>query len=485
MIKKGNLHALVQSLSKSEKRYFRLHTAQGDAGYLRLFDFVDKQDVPDDKAIRLHFRNEKFSSQLHVAKIYLAELIMKSLRNYYSKQSALGKTLNLLRDAEILFKKELFDLCRLKLEKAGKIAAKYEFIALQSEILSWKRKLVLVAKGQSKAEMLKITTEESTVINQLLENNSLWRHTIALFNQRADKDFAGRLPKELPSTLQSLTLLRHIEYTLHYINGDVAGAENAVSTLIGHLADQPHRITEDPTAYVTAISNKISILIRQKRWKEIEALIMQMREVPARLKPSASKFTVRLWLRIFNLELEMYRDTKQFTRAGALIREIETFFQEREDSLPADYRIMLYYQVASVYFSKGLFPKSLAWTNKILNHNFNETRNDLQCYARLLNLVVHFELNNIIVLRYSVDNTKRFFRKKKFNNDFATGTLKLFSRLGHVYPDDYSRLFSETYQDLFASQADLSANLDYLDLKYWLESKLKNKSKRSAGKTTG
>src|SRR5688572_25646962 len=100
MVKKGNLFLLIKSLSKSEKRYFKLFADNGksDSNYLQLFEAIDKQEEFDEDAIRKKFKGKAFTAQLHVAKIYLSELILKSLRNFHANDSVNGQVLDLIRD---------------------------------------------------------------------------------------------------------------------------------------------------------------------------------------------------------------------------------------------------------------------------------------------------------------------------------------------------------------------------------------------------
>ena len=57
----------------------------GDSGksYMKLFDFIDKQQQADDKQIEDHFKQAAFIRQPHVMKNYLYQLIMKSLRSFH------------------------------------------------------------------------------------------------------------------------------------------------------------------------------------------------------------------------------------------------------------------------------------------------------------------------------------------------------------------------------------------------------------------
>jgi hypothetical protein len=210
---------------------------------------------------------------------------------------------------------------------------------------------------------------------------------------------------------------------------------------------------------------------------EIEALIKEMRGVPAKYKlTNQSKFTVRLWLRIFNLELEVYRDTRQLTKGTLLIREVETFMTSHGNAISDNYKIMIYYQVACIYFLKENYSGSLQWINKIVNANFGDTRTELQCYARIMNLMIHFELNNIIVLRYAVDSCRRFFKKKKMTNIFVQQILLLFSRLSLAPPKEFKDLFQKSYNEIYIRHPNQAEKAqDYIDVKVWIENKLKRR----------
>ena len=481
MVKKGNLFLLMKSLSKSEKRYFRIYAGMkgSDTNYLLLFDAIDKQKQYDEEEIRKKFKGKKFLSQLHVTKIYLTELILKALKNYYSDSSVHSKILNLLKDIELLFEKELYDLCHHRIEKAEGLARRYEKLSLQTEILFWKRKLAL-AVAPNTDDVNSILTNEETIIEQMKMLNTWWRRTININKLLKDDTFITQFhtPKHNKSNvLQSQVLHYHILYGINFIKGDIRKADQNISELITLLERFPHRIQEDPHAYATAIGNKIGLYLSKKKWKAIPALIKKMREVPSRYKlKSESRFTVRLWLRLFNVELEMYRDSRQLDKGIVLMTEIQQFIDKRRKSIPADYLLLLYYQFANIFFLKKAYSQSLHWLNEIINVNFGDTRNDIQCYARILNLMVHFELRNIIVLRYALDSCRRFLKKKRFTITSQKELLSLFSRLSHANPEEYAAIFKKALSEIYPPGS--KQEQDYIDIKGWLL----EKGNRSSGK---
>jgi hypothetical protein len=475
MAKKGNLFLLIKSLSKSEKRYFRIYAGiTGRAvNYLQLFDAIEEQKEYDEEKIRKKLRGKKFLSQLHVTKIYLTELILKALKNYHSDTSVQSKLLDLLKDIELLFDKDLYDLCYYKIQKAEDLASKYQKLPLLIEVIFWKRKLALAVSANRK-DIHCLLVKEKNTIEQMEVLNTYWQHTINIGSLINDDNFLKELTakkSDITYALQSRVLHSHILYSLRFLKGDIKEAEKHISDLIELLEEFPDRIKEDPHSYVTAISNKIGLYLVGKRWDEIPALIYKIREVPLKYRlKNESRFTVRLWLRTFNVELEMYRDSKQLEKGIALMDEIQQFIEKRRKAIPTDYILLLYYQFANIFFLKKEYAKSLHWLNEIINFNFGDTREDIQFYARILNLIVHFELNNIIVLRYAVDSCRRFLKKKRTEISSGKEILNLFSKLSHAYPDEYQTIFKKAHTEIFPAHS--RQTQDYIDIKGWLEEKL-------------
>jgi hypothetical protein len=479
--KKGNLHALIRSLSGSEKRYLRLHGFSGNdkANYLKLFAAVEKQDVADDESLKKIFKQEAFVKQLHVAKIYLSELILKSLRNYHSGNTITSSIHDLLRDAEILFRKELYESSLLKVRKALLLADKFEKLPLALECLQWERR-VLLAMGRQGGDDATVTLEkEGVAISQLHQQYVYWHRTHFLFDLLKDDEAVTGLKNDEPATLQAKTLHKHLLYSYYFVNRQFQEAEEEISSLIAVLETESDRISDDPGSYVTAIGNKIGLLMSQKRWNEIEAMIRLMREVPVKYDlPRDSRFTVRLWLRIFNLELEVYRDTRQLEKGIQLSKDVKEYLTRHGPLIPPNYRIMLCFQSASIHFLKGNYTPSLHWSNEIVNENYGSTREDLQCYARILNLMIHYELGNILVIRYAVESFRRFFSKKKSLGEFEQNIFILFARLSKSPQQEHKKVFRYFRELLYPQDKQDTGAEDYLDFRKWMENKMQPSSGR-------
>lgn len=486
MVKKEQLFCLIKSLTKAEKRYFRLFASvnSSDANYILLFDAIDSQNIYDEKAIKEKFKEKNFTKQLHVTKNYLNKLILKSLRNYHSKISVDAELKELLREVEILYRKELFEQCSDALTKAERISKELENQTALLEIKNWQRKLLLT-KGEPFRNQKKINNvinDEKEIIENLSVHNKYWDYTINIF------DYFGKSKKELnkllkdplikdeknAKTLQSKILFYHLNYSIAIAKSDTGGALEILTQLIKLIEKYPARITHDPHSYITALNNKIGMLLSVKNYDEIHDLILKIRNVPQKYKlKDERKITFKLWLRTYNVELEMYRDTENIKRGIELIDEVKDFVSKNKDSISPDYKSLLFYQFAYIYFMNKNYIESLKWINKIIGGEIGKGREDIESYARFLNLIIHYELNNIYVLKYAVESTRRFLKKKRDLKDFEKILLKFFSKLSTTHSEKHKELFADLNKELFLNTGAVQkANvLDYLNFDKWIEAK--------------
>ena len=67
------LFSLIKSLTKSEKRFFKLNSSlqSGDKNYLKLFDYIEKQNSYNEEKLKNNFKGEKFILHLPSEKNHL------------------------------------------------------------------------------------------------------------------------------------------------------------------------------------------------------------------------------------------------------------------------------------------------------------------------------------------------------------------------------------------------------------------------------
>ncbi len=487
MSKKGNLFLLIKSLTKSEKRYFKLFTPNGDGNqnYLQLFDFIDQQEAYDETAIKKHFAGEKFIRQLHVTKIYLSGLIMKSLRNYHQKISTDAEIKDLLRDVEILFRKDLPDQCHYTLEKAFKLANKHEKFHYLPEICTWKRKLLLSrpSTGKQRALVNEVLNQEKQAIDKLGRLHQYWHLTLNMFDilgPGADPEKAKVYQSLLDDsnqadTFQTRVLYYFLQQSQHYMRYENDITYQYARELVGFIENYPAHIQEEPNTYATALNNLIGVCLQLRKMEEVVSLIKKTKEIPVKYHLKNQKpFTIKMLAQTYNIELEFYRDTRQYKKSTAAVHEIQQFLSENHRHVPDSYKVLLHYQIAYLYFVQKQYSDALQWLNEIIGHSYGNVRDDIQSYGRILNLIIHFELGNILVLKYAVESTRRFLKKKRGLQPFEKEILRFFSKISTAPLGAYKPLFHQLQTSLFRGMDEqtIAYVLDYLDFKSWIYGKL-------------
>ncbi len=126
----NNLHSLIRSMSKAEKRYFKLYSSRHTLGernnYSILFDAVDKQEEYNEEKLLAKFKGEALTNRFSISKRRLYEAVLKSLDAFHANSSIDEKIRKLLHYSEILYDRSLYEQSEKILQSARKLATKHE-----------------------------------------------------------------------------------------------------------------------------------------------------------------------------------------------------------------------------------------------------------------------------------------------------------------------------------------------------------------------
>ena len=141
------------------------------------------------------------------------------------------------------------------------------------------------------------------------------------------------------------------------------------------------------------------------------------------------------------------------------------------------HRIMVFnYKIASLYFGSGDYNTAIDYVQRIINDPV-DLRGDLQCYARLLHLLAHYELGNFELMEPLTKSVFRFMAKMENLTvveeemfKFLRNSLK-FTR--HKVRQELAK-FLQTIKHLEKNRFETRA-FAYMDIISWVESKVHNK----------
>ena len=140
---KDNLFQLVKSLSKSEKRQFKLYVGRlgvnTDSKFLNLFNFLDKAITYNEISILEKAGIKK--QQLANVKAHLYKQILISLKLSPSHQNVRSQIREQLDFATVLYQNGLYKQSLKILEKAKSIAYRYEEMSRDELVELWEKSI--------------------------------------------------------------------------------------------------------------------------------------------------------------------------------------------------------------------------------------------------------------------------------------------------------------------------------------------------------
>ncbi|WP_062057069.1 hypothetical protein [Aquimarina longa] len=459
MKKNEELFYLIKSLSKSEKRYFKLSSQANDnTEYLHLFDAIEMQKQYDEPKIKELFKDKAFIIQLTTIKNYLKQRILQSLRNYHSRVSKNAELMDIIRNVEILYHKGLYTICLSELSRAEKKATNFQQDVLLFHIYDWKRKVHQAVRPQDFETLKTITLQQKNTLESTNEYIEL-----LLANIDPDK-FSLSHKKNL--SLQNKTLKTLHKYRKQILIKHTEKAKQTLEDLIKEWDQNPELLKEYFSMYFSINNNLLGFLVFKKQYKEAFVRILLLKQKSLTID-NTSAALIKEKLRLYNIELEIHRNLKGLHTTHEIIDEIQSFISQHKSVAPNNYWLSFKFQFATIYFLKKDFKKALHWVNEILNHQTKKDRKDLITYTLWLNLLIHYELSNGFTIRYLIDALKKQLKKQKNIAPYEKLILKFLSKTVEYTTLDKRKEFI-ILRKLLEEDPIPNHILGYLDFTEWI-----------------
>ena len=501
MVPSTDLFVLIHSLDKNEKRYFRLFAARqaGEKNYLKLFNAISLQEEYDEADIIKQFKKEGFTRRFALTKSYLYGLVLKSLRMYHENRSISLEIKSSLNSINILFSKGLFKQAMKMLMSVKKVVEKYEKIDFKPEIITLQRGIVSALGWQNytqedidnmHGELKKDLGRISTVNDYERLANKLFQ---TLFNQGfvRDKKQQQELEKimndpllkdesKLP-TLGSKLPFYLVHSAYYSMQGDLNKQHYYNEKQVEFYRQYPHMVRDNHKRFLSSLHNYISTCTRLKKYKEAERSILELKNLL-----SVPEFAKDMLLRVrvfdysFNVEIDMFIQRGHFDKGIGLVPDFEAGMKQYWKMIKPDSVLMVYFNIAYLYFGAQQYEESKRWINKFFTIPSLYSKKDFYCIARILNLLIHYELGNFDLLEYTLKSTyqllgrhAKLFRSEKLTLNFIKKYLN-----SHPDKSTLKKMFQEMIDDIKEIKKDPYEKqlMEYFDLISWVESKIQGRT---------
>ncbi|PKP48577.1 MAG: hypothetical protein CVT95_04240 [Bacteroidetes bacterium HGW-Bacteroidetes-12] len=494
------LFHLIKSLTKSEKRYFKLMSSlqTGEKNYIKLFEFVEEQDSYDEEALKNQFKDENFIKHLPSEKNHLYKLILKSLRGFHADTSAASIIQENLRNIELLFNKALYTECYKNILRTKETAYIYEKYYFLLDLIDWEKKLVEEAflDNKFKVNMDNLIEEESDCIEKLrniAEYQKLYsrlNYVIRKGGYTRNKEGQNEIEKiashpliigtSTAHSIKATTACYSIKGLCAVTNHDHKTASENFNKVIKIMEANPPIMKELPKRYIRALNNVLYTHLVEKDWDKTLSIIEKMKALETKSGFESIDIQLKLFTLPFNAELNTYISKGEYAEAiKKVVPEILERLQHFNGKVNKEEEMLFYYNISRAYFFTEDLKGALRYINLVLNENKPGLRDDVYTFARLVNLIIHYELNNLDLLEYNIKSTKRFLSINKRDYKFEAIFIQEMRKLTKCKTEEkLKEQFIEFKKSLLTILQDPYEKiaLDYFDFLIWLDSKINNQS---------
>ncbi len=489
-----SLFQLIQSLERSEKRNFKLYmtrnSGSGDLKVVQLFDALDKMKLYDEE--QLLAKNSSIQKQqLSNLKAHLYREILASMRLLNQEENIDLQLHEQLDFARLLYNKGLYLQSLKILDRVKDMARANNQVTYILQVLFLEEKieaLHITRSMQDRAEKLSAEVEEVNGRLKLigaLSNLSLQLYSWYIKNGHArnEEDKAtvdafvnNRVIEEAKDAKGFYEkLYRYQCFCWHaFITQNFLGYYRYCQKWVDLFDACPKMIEIETAHYIKGLHNLMGAhfdLRNYQKFNETIQVFEKFMENPVIQSNRNNLIQTFIYLNISKLNKHFMQGT--FSEGLTLVPYLEEKLSEYELYLDRHRVLVFYYKIASLYFGSGDADKSIDYLNKIINWKV-DLRTDLQCYARLLHLIAHYELGNFDLLEYLLKSVYRFMYKMQNLSIVEEAVFAFLRKSFSLSPKQLKPQFENLLgilQPLEKSGLESRAFM-YLDIISWLESKI-------------
>lgn len=491
------LTVLINSLSKSEKRYFKINSSinKTNKSLVELFDLIEAGKGDTD--ILLKQLNLKSKANLSVLETRLHQLIMKHLRNFHAGNTIGIELKNLLIEIEILHSKRLFKNCGKTILRAKKIAEKYNQHLTLLEILKWE---AYIEKEQGKylnksQDSLKnILKKENEIIKDYSHLIDSRFHTFNLLLLSKNK-IVDHLNKEIKNydklfETDKFDIKPHYSFDekvyllnfkgMYYLSkSDFKTCLEYYQKLLTTIEGSDRKNILKSNEYFIALNNSLLLQVMNNNFESYELTLKkihkQFENLPAYKNLLFSITTC--------YELGIYCELGEVEKGMKVLPSALSDLKKYSKDINEINQLYFYLNIALLYFLNKDFSKSIYWLNTFLNDysiKKNDVSSNLYYYAHIINMVVHFEAENFDTISYLHKESLKNLQKIRPINDFDGSIIKFIKEFAKDAPlsrKDKKIRFNALKNEIskISKNPTQTIALQFFDFFSWVDSHIVNK----------
>lgn len=489
MAKTITIISLIQSLSKAEKRYFRLHTSlqKGTKDYMCLFESLN--EGMETANAKKAFRRKRPKANYEATLKHLYKVLMDSLLRLRMDQNKNTSLVTALLKANILFEKSLYEEGFSQLKKIQADAEEYEHYIVHL----WAARMELhhlsnlnfhaipesdLIKKQMQIQKItrySMNINQHTSLYELLKHRLVYKGHVRTTEQK--KELSDLVVSELNIVSNPLadtveSYKTHLLFQAHYfiaIN-EYKSALKAFYELNDLLEEHQYLWEDSPADYLAAIEGILDSLRTINHYDDMTYFIKKIQGLPE----ISLHFQIMVQRVIYIYSVAGLINRGEFEKAIILKTDFEESLFKKIQVLDAEKQAEVYLYTALIYFGNNDMNSAHRYLNKVLLESRQYYNLPVYQTFRLIHLLVHYELRNHDIILHEIRSVKRKLKSSK-SYKLEKIIFKFLQTSTHYNSEEervtlwmkFKTMFEKISSDKYEIQV-----LKIFDFAAWIEAKL-------------
>lgn len=448
----NSLYQLIQSLSRTEKKFFKLYAAKYDVSHqkheLLLFEAILKTTNPTDEKVMKRIESKQVLKQFKLYKHLLYKNLLTHLADNHPEKSVENEIIGTLKRANVLCQKAMYEESVSFLDKAIALAQENELFALNlhlCEVRNWIQSNITDEALYHRDNIEGITgqftacEQQKNLIAHSELNNKI-HHRIMLWGASEDNDIVKEFPKDILLGLKRLknaTLSKRAQLLYWkslvseaYVHRNYKLARDYLLKIVGEFEKVPAGSHDRTERLFRIYYMLLWCYFFLGEYEKADNIFNKADSLPAK-SPHLSLLKFDLFIN-YKILSKLH-----FGKGGdtdALEEKLLEAYSSYLGSLNIQNRSVIDLNMATLFFAEGNFHKSYEWVQRALKQQGRRLNFEVYVNAKILNILVQYELKLTKLLKYSVLSVKRFIRNRrsltKEENLLLSAVLRLSAKAG-------------------------------------------------------
>lgn len=390
-----DLHRLIRSMTKAEKRQFTLsikRTTSADGTImLRVFEAIARQPTYDESALLAQFSGEPFTTAFAAYKHHLMQVVLRSLAQGHESGSRQAQLVAMVQHVDILYDRGLYDLSYKAIVRVRKRVDEAEDFELSMRLLQQERRLVVSRRTTHEtgedmraairriddataqllavmAELVAVRRVQSELFDAHLhfadyfasfEEGLAWADTRMSDPVMADVDVLASF------AARSLWYHAHVTYEAQFTRR-YARAFSFARRLVEHMEKEPERIRLDGLSYMRVLATAATTAIWAFDAEAAMDMVNRSRTAPERYGFSRSEV-------IHRFDLQAYLQHACALTIAMDLSDIDTLVDGVDDVIDRHAHLgrmseisVLMMAAAELLLHAGRYGDAITWYERVL-----------------------------------------------------------------------------------------------------------------------